>query len=821
MKKLSLNGKWMLQRDGEKKMLTATVPGDVYGDLLKAKAIPDPYYRDNELDLQWIGKSGWTYGRTFTVSKSFASHERILLRCDGLDTLASIIVNDRKVSKTDNMYRTWEFDIKKYIVPGRNRISVHFDSAVTYSKKRMKERILPQWNQATGNAYLRKEPCNFGWDWGPCLVTCGIWRDIGLIAFNTARFADVLIFQHHKKNTVTLKIKAEIEKNREAKIFTSVTLFRGGKELAAKKVVRGASSNLSLTVENPELWWPNGMGSQPLYDITVELIDNKGNLLDSHVKRIGLRTLRLDRHKDKWGESFRFVANGIPFFAKGANWIPADAVLSRLTSNDYERLIEDSAEANMNMLRVWGGGIYEDDVFYRFCDEHGICIWQDFMFACATYPVFDRNFMKNVGAEAEDNVRRLRHHPSIALWCGNNELEMGLVGDKWDDQQMSWKDYGKLFDSALPDIIARLDPQRDYWPCSPHSPIGDRKRHYSPDSGDAHLWGVWHGLQPFEWYRTCRHRFNSEFGFQSFPEPETIAVFTLPEDQNVTSYVMEHHQRSGIGNTTIMRYMLDWFRLPGSFDMTLRLSQILQGMAIKYACEHWRRSMPRGMGTLYWQLNDCWPVASWSSIDYFGRWKALHYMAKKFFAPLLISGLEDLEKGTVEVHVTSDLMATAEVEASWTLTDAGGKKVTGGKVEAKIAPHKSVRVKTLKLKEYIDQNSIRDMMLWLELKSKGKIVSTNFVFFARPKHLELQAPGITTGVKAAKDGAFKVTLKSKKPALWTWLEIDGLDARMTDNFVHVRPGRSVVITVTPAKNIGLNAFAKRLVVRNLIDTYRP
>ena len=325
--------------------------------------------------------------------------------------------------------------------------------------------------------------------------------------------------------------------------------------------------------------------------VTIELAGcATGRLLDRLTKRIGLRTLRLDRHADEWGESFQFVVNGVPFFAKGANWIPADTFAPRVTRDDYARLLRDTADANMNMLRVWGGGIYEDDVFYDLCDELGITVWQDFMFACSTYPAFDDAFLANVRAEAEDNVRRLRHHPCLALWCGNNELEQGLVGEEWID---GTDELGGLFPPVRPACCPRwcatLDPERDYWPCSPHSPHGDRDDHSNPQWGDAHLWDVWHGKKPFEWYRTCEHRFASEFGFQSFPEPKTVYAYTAPADRNITSYVMEHHQRSGIGNTTIISYMLDWFRLPTNFDMTLWLSQILHGMAMKYAVENWRR----------------------------------------------------------------------------------------------------------------------------------------------------------------------------------------------------------------------------------------
>ena len=824
MKKQTLNGGWRLQKAGEEASIPATVPGMVYGDLLKAKQIPDPYYRDNELSVQWIGETDWIYSRTFTATKKLLERERVLLCCDGLDTLATIRINGKKVAGTDNMFRTWEFDVKKFLQAGENSIEIRFSGATSHVKKRMRQRVLPQWGgsmEQKGGNWIRKEPCNFGWDWGPALVSCGIWRDIYLVAFDSARLADVHIIQEHAKKNVALRVGVEVEKVGEGKLRARVAVTFKGKRVAGAEVpLRGSAAKALLTIEDPQLWWPNGMGGQPLYDVGMELLDANGAVLDTQTKRVGLRTLNLDRHADPWGESFQFAVNGVPFFAKGANWIPADAVLSQLTRADYERLIGDSAAANMNMLRVWGGGIYEEDIFYELCDEKGICIWQDFIFSCATYPTFDDDFMTSVRAEAEDNVRRLRHHSCIALWCGNNELEQGLVSDDWNARAMSWEDYGKLFDQLLPEVVGRLDPERDYWPCSPHSPRGERSNFNNPTCGDAHLWSVWHGLEPFEWYRTCEHRFNSEFGFQSFPEPKTVRGYTLPGERNVTSYVMEHHQRSGIGNTTIMRYMLDWFRLPTDFDMTLWLSQVLQGMAMKYAVEHWRRSMPRGMGTLYWQLNDCWPVASWASIDYHGRWKALHYMARQFFAPLLVSGLEDAEKGTVEIHVTSDLMEAVSGEVRWQLTTVAGKRLARGAKAVKAVPRSSRKVQTLKLGEYVKEQGNRELMLWLELAVDGRLVSTNFVSFARPKHLELREPDIGAVVKTIGEQGFRVTLKAKNPALWCWVDLQGGEFRCSDNFFHLRPGRSITVEVTTSKKMTAAQFKKNLGVHSLIDTYR-
>jgi len=385
---------------------------------------------------------------------------------------------------------------------------------------------------------------------------------------------------------------------------------------------------------------------------------------------------------------------------------------------------------------------------------------------------------------------------------------------------MSWKDYSKLFDKLLPDVIGKLDPERAYWPASPHSPGADRKEVNHPTSGDAHLWDVWHGGKPFEWYRTCEHRFNSEFGFQSFPEPRTINGCTAPGDRNITSRIMEHHQRSGIGNTTIMQYMLDWFKLPLGFDNTLWLSQILQGMAIKYACEHWRRSMPRGMGTLYWQLNDCWPVASWASIDFHGRWKALHYMAKAFFAPVLVSGLEDKEAGTVEIHVTSDRLKALDATVSWCVTDAAGQALLSGSKTLKTPINGNRKVKSLKLKSLIEKQTANDLIVWLELETAGEPTQRNMVLFARPKHLELnEKPGGQAVIKANEDGSFELALSSKRPALWTWLELQGSDASFSNNFFHLRPGVSETVTVRPKRKLALAQFKAKLVVRSLVDTY--
>jgi len=787
-------------------------------DLLNAGRIPDPFHRDNELSLKWIARREWTYTREFNVPPEAPGKERVLLRCLGLDTLADVFINGRRAGSADNMYRTWEFNVKELLRRGTNKIAVRFHSVY--------DRIAPfrKVNRAAmldGRQCVRKMPCNFGWDWGPSLVTCGIWRGIELAAFSQARLGAVKISQEHRKGRAVVTVQTAVEAVAPGALRAGVRLLYNGRLVAGAVVpaLGGGKARARLTVKNPRLWWPNNLGAQPLYELKVDLLNASGEILDTAGRRIGLRTLRLVQKKDRWGLSFRFEINGVPFFAKGANWIPADAVYTRTTAADYRRLLQASADANMNMLRAWGGGFYEDDVFFDLCDELGLCVWQDFMFACSTYPAYDAGFLANAAAEARDNIRRLRHHPCLALWCGNNELEQDHVGPEWTGTKMSWKDYGALFDKLLPKVVAEEDPQRDYWPSSPHSSAGRRENHNNPACGDAHLWSVWHGGEPFEWYRTCKHRFNSEFGFQSFPEPRTVKTYTLPGDRNIAARVMEHHQRSGAGNTLIMRYMLDWFRLPAQFDGTLWVSQILQGLAMKYAVEHWRRSMPRGMGTLYWQLNDTWPAASWSSLDYFGRWKALHYMARNFFAPLLVSGLEDTEKGTVEIHATSDLRKNTGAKLKWTLTELSGRILAQDAKNVCVPALKNTRLLTIDAAGPLKVCGPRNLLLWLELLLDGEPVSKNLVHFARPKHLELAAPDIAPAVKPAGDGVFRVTLKSASTALYVRLELPGADLRLSDNFFHLRPGSPVIILAAPARNMTLPEFKKSLKVTSLIDTY--
>lgn len=824
-----LGGRWHVHAADSNDSIDATVPGCIHTDLLAAGKIDDPYYRDNELKQMWIGETTWVYSRSFPVTAELLRHRNVILRCEGLDTLATVRLNGKKVGSTGNAFRTWEFPVGALLIEGDNYLEVTFETTIPYITKRQKKRFLNltgiNHHRISGSNYIRKSQCNYGWDWGPRCVTAGIWRPITLIAYDDGRIRDVAIAQKHTKRSkrVELAVDVQLTDQPSRELIADVAVNHGDTVVGTTRVgFTGKHAQTKIVVSDPHLWWPNGLGAQELYTVSVEVLAADGTVSDQKRKTIGLRTIELDQHDDKWGLSFQFVVNGVPFFAKGANWIPADTFVTRITPQFYEYLLQSARDANMNMLRVWGGGIYEPDIFYDICDRLGLCVWQEFMFSCSAYPAFDETFMENVRHEAIDNVRRIRHHASLALWCGNNEIEQigGLVGKNTDAGEMTWKEYRSLFDKLLPSVVAKHDPEHPYWPSSPHSPVGDRIDVNNPHSGDAHLWSVWHGRLPFEWYRTCEHRFNSEFGFQSFPEPRIVEGFTEPEDRNITSPVIEHHQRSGIGNDAIIQYMLSWFRLPTTHDMVLWTSQILQGMAMKYAVEHWRRSMPRGMGTLYWQINDCWPAPSWASIDFAGNWKALHFMARRFFNPVLVSIVEDASAGSAEIHVTSDLRNRMSGVVTWALVTTGGKIIESATVPVDLKPLRNRLLTKLKLEKFLSEHGAQNLLLYVDFAVDGEVISDNLATFVRPKHLQLAAPVFRTSVRESGPGQFSVSVSANQPALWVWLDLAGSTARYSDRFVHLKPGVAREFVVRPATAIAAAELQKQLRVMSLTDTFR-
>ncbi|HOA97007.1 MAG TPA: glycoside hydrolase family 2 protein [Acetivibrio saccincola] len=815
---LNLNGIWKMKCTDENNWYKANVPGTVFNDLLNNGVIDDPFYRDNEIKALEIAAKDYEYKREFYIDKELLNHKRLVLCCKGLDTLAEIRINDKPVGRTKNMHRTYEFDIKEYVHEGENTIHIIFESSLEYVRKKNEEN--PLWgaeDAVKGFPHIRKGHCTFGWDWGPQIPDLGIWRDIFIRGYSFGKLDDVYITQKHEEGKVGLLIKADIENFCGELLDLEVTVTSpDGEVIASKTKTKDNKNHIYLDIENPKLWWPNGYGEQPLYTVEVKL-KNKDVELDSKKFRIGLRTIKINRQRDEWGESFEFVVNGKDIFAMGANYIPEDSILARCSRERTEYLIKSCVEANFNTIRVWGGGIYPEDYFFDLCDEYGLIVWQDFMFACAIYEVTDE-FIENVEEEAIDNIKRIRHHACLGLWCGNNEIESGWFYWDFERKARHKTGYIKLFEIVLPELVKKYDPNNFYWPSSPSSGGGFE----NPDdenTGDVHYWDVWHGLKPFTYYRNFKFRFVSEFGFQSFPSEKTIESFTLPEDRNIFSYVMERHQKNGAANGKILYYLSETFKYPKDFSSLIYVSQLLQAEAIKYGVEHWRRNRGRCMGAIYWQLNDCWPVASWSSIDYYGRWKALHYFARKFFAPVLLSVNDE---GTqVEFHVTNETMENVKGSVVWKLRNVKEEILKEGKVSFEIAPLMAKKLKTLDFKDVLSSyNDKMETYLEYRLYTEKGIESEGTLLFVKPKHFLLKDPEIKAEI-TEKEDRYLISLTSKALAKYVELNIEGEDIIFMDNYFDLVPGNEKVIEIekdifTSVKDI--ESLKDNLKIRSLFDT---
>ena len=745
MKTQSLSGEWRLEIPGSRFPETkANVPGSVYHDLLAAGLIPDPFYRDNEDEALKIMEYDFIYSRAFQVSAELLECDAVLLRCHGLDTLATVEINGQTAGKADNMHRTWEFDVKGLLHEGENTIRVLLASPVKYIRAAYEKKPLEGSSDAMrGFPYLRKAHCMFGWDWGPHLPDAGIWREIELIGAETARLRDVLVLQHHEPDRVTLEIRAHTERfaEGEATVAVSVTAPDG-------RVFTAEGAEDRVAIDRPELWWPSGYGAQPLYTVRAELKAGD-RILDVWEKRIGLRTMTVRREKDEWGESFCHCVNGLDIFAMGADYIPEDNLLPRVNRERTRRLLEDAKAAHMNAVRVWGGGYYPDDFFYDLCDELGLLVWQDFMFACASYDLTEA-FEENVCAEFRDNVRRLRHHASLALWCGNNEIESFVPLEIWAKAKKEIADYIKLYEYILPKLVKEEDPQAFYWPSSPSSG-GSFDEPWDENRGDCHYWEVWHGLKPFTDYRNHLFRYTSEFGFQSFPCMATIESYSLPEERNVFSYIMEKHQRNASANGKIAEYLSQTYLYPSSFDAFVYASQLLQAQAMQYGVEHWRRHRGRCMGALVWQLNDCWPVTSWSSIDYFGRWKALHYYEKRFFAPVLVSCAEEgiLTQNTnvnaepfplkksARLNVSNETREEFRGLVRWSLRSPDAAVLQEGSFPATVP---ALSACWFEETDFSDRDTYGCYFAYALEDEAGRPVGSGTVLFCAPKHFRFMDP---------------------------------------------------------------------------------
>ena len=648
--RITLNGTWNWCDMESKEWHKGSVPGTVLTDMMDGGLIEDPYWRTNEYETRELSRSDYRYEREFEVPESFFREEEQCLVFEGLDTIADIYLNDELLLAVNDMHRTWRIDVKGKL-KAVNRLAVAFHSPTAFIEKADREGDIfyASTGCMKGNGALRKAHYMFGWDWGPQLPDAGIFKSVYLSGFSIARLDDVRIRQEHGAGGVKLSVESSVRKLSESDTAGSGMLAckitaPDGTVLTVEKEV-GINETIEALIEAPQLWWPNGYGAQPLYTVRVEL-RMSDSVLDVWERTIGLRTVTVCTDADEWGNQFAFVVNGQKIFAMGANYIPEDNLLGHLSEERSERLIRDCARANFNCIRIWGGGYYPEDYVYDACDRYGILVWQDLMFACNVYDLNDE-FEANILAETADNVKRIRHHACLGLWCGNNEMEWGWRDwGRLEGHRPKYKaDYTKIFEMLLPRLVKQVDDQTYYWLSSPSSG-GSFDDPNDFNRGDNHYWEVWHSNKPFTEYRDFYFRFCSEFGFQSFPGKKTLDSFSLPEDQNIFSEVMESHQKNGLANTKIFSYISGYYKYPKDMESIAYISQILQLKAIQYGVEHWRRNWGRCMGSIYWQLNDCWPVASWASIDYYGRWKALHYGAKRFYARFMATACEKEELST-------------------------------------------------------------------------------------------------------------------------------------------------------------------------------
>lgn len=826
-----LNQGWMFSQSGTDKWMTATVPGTVHQDLLAHQLLPNPFFGTNEQKIQWVENEDWEYKTTFTVTEEQLSRGAALMVFEGLDTYANVYLNGALLLKADNMFLGYSIPVKEVLHKGENRLHIFFRSPI--------KETLPQWasngfDYPADNDHLdkklsvftRKAPYSYGWDWGIRMVTSGIWRPVYLRFYDVATIDDY----HVKQLSLTdqraevsneLEINSILPEQTEAEVVVSYSLKNGEPITKKKTVTLNPGINkikIPVEVENPVRWMPNGWGEPTLYDFTAQVVC-QGKTIASDHHRIGLRTVRLVNEKDDHGESYFFEVNGIPMFAKGANFIPNDILLPTMTDERYATLFRDIKEANMNVIRVWGGGTYEDNRFYDLADENGILIWQDFMFGCTIYPA-DPTFLKRVSDEVDYNIKRLRNHACLAMWCGNNEILEGLKYWGWQPRytpevyEEFYRNYDKLFRGLLPAKVKEWDEGRSYIHTSPYFSSWGR-----PDSwniGDSHNWGIWYGKKTFESSDTEIGRFQSEFGFESFPEMKTIATFASPEDYEIESEVMTAHQKSTQGNALIRTYMERDFIVPEKFEDFVYVGLVLHGQGMRYCFEAHRRNRPYCMGTLYWQLNDSWPVVSWSSIDYYGNWKALHYQAKRAFAPLIINPIH--ENGNLNVYLLSDkLEDSSDMTLDMRLMDFKGKKLLQKSAKVEVAANTSAKVFSCALDEWADETQRKECYLLLSLKDRqGKEITRDIHYFLPTKDLNLPQTTVNSKLKV-QDGRCEVTLSSSKLAKDIFVQIPYQGARFTDNFFDLLPGetRKIVITSPEIKK----GATPEITIKHIRETY--
>lgn len=803
MRARELNQNWTMRCVEDSQWQEARVPGTVYTDLLRNGNMEDPYWKDNEDAICSLMEKDYEYQCTFQGEET-EDLSNAFLRFEGLDTVADIYLNNVHVGNAESMHHTWEYPVKEVLSPGENTLKVVFHSPLKFIAQAYKKYgNIGNDDTYEGFMHLRKAHYMFGWDWGAHLPDAGIFRPVSLCSVSHGRIDSVYIRQCHEENKCTLKFEGDCirETPGEYQWRVLVTAPDGQKYETALS----AEGEGQLVIEDPELWWPNGLGDQPLYQVEAQLL-YEGNVEDTWKKRIGLRTMTMQRKKDQYGESFAHEVNGKAFFAMGADYIPEEHLLGRRSEEKTRKLLEDCKLANFNVIRVWGGGFYPDDWFFDICDELGLVVWQDFMFACSVYELTPE-FEANIRKEFADNIKRLRHHASLGLWCGNNEMEMFVDERCWVTKASEVRDYLFMYERIIPEVLGEYDPETFYWPASPSSG-GSFDNPNDPDRGDVHYWKVWHGNRPFSEYRKHFFRYASEFGFQALPSKKTIETFTDdPDDWNLFSYIMEKHQRNYGANGKIMNYMQQTYRYPGDFDTVIYASQLLQADAIRYGVEHFRRNRGRCMGAVYWQLNDCWPVISWSSIDYTGRWKALHYYAKRFFAPVMISCQEEswltqeanmnrqhfqFEK-SIHLNVTNETLGDKEILVKWYVRNAAAEILREEQAMIQVPAQESVWLPKAELPE-ID---VFTQYVSFEAWENGKCISEGTVIFSYPKYFRYEKPELTCKVEGN-----QITVSSPVYAKSVEILNEQEDLVLSDNYFDLN-GDSRTVEILRGKPEGL------------------
>jgi beta-mannosidase len=821
---------------------TAAVPGTVQTDLMASKLLPDPFYRDNEAKVQWVGLSDWQYETHFSVDKTTLARDHVELVFDGLDTFADVYLNGHKLTSTDNMFRRWRVPVKTALHEGSNTLEVRLYSPI--------KRVLPwllkqpyalpgEFDSAFGDEpkgkqtanYVRKAGYQYGWDWGPRIVTEGIWLPVHLDSWNAVRVDDFHVRQNYVSSEAA-QVAAQFEVIADANktLHVSVDAIGPDGQTAAhveQDVIVDAGNNpisLPLRISHPKRWYPAGYGAQDMYTFKTSVRDGSNEIYSAQ-HATGLRTVELRREKDAWGKSFAFVINGIPVFAKGADMIPFDSFPTRVSNAQMERVLQSARDANMNAVRIWGGGYYMPDAFYEMTDRLGLMVWQDFMFGGAI-PPSDVAFAQNTRQEAIEQVKRLRDHPSIILWCGNNEVQTGWDG--WGDRLALKKAISgdereklvtgmvNLFSNTLRNVVTEYDPSVPYWASSPSTDYEGPANVL--DDGDYHYWNVWSGeAKPVSEYLNITPRFQSEYGLQSFPEMRTIHAFTEQGDLQPESPVMRAHQKfdGGNGNKRLLLYIERSYGQPKDFASFVYLSQVMQAEGIQLAAEHLRASRPQAMGSMYWQLNDVWPGASWASIDYFGRWKALQFHARRFYAPLMIAALRN--NGSTTVSLVSDSTSPTSLHWRMRTMDFSGKVLSEHQASADVPALSSSKVATYSDAQLLNGADPHATFAVFELLDGDKVLSRNLVFFDEAKTLALPVPHITTSLAAASDG-YALTLSSDTLARNVWISFGDLDADVSDNAFDLLPGQSVTLAVHG--KVGLDKLKHALQVQDLAGVMR-